>query len=603
MRDEDGDAAFDRGLKSIPIRFCLMSMVLSSACALGLTYLLVEVLGPAPDWRVIGLAVLSTAALPAAITYAAASRLAGAILTLRNSADALAAGDVNSPLEMECACEIGGLASSFQRMVDRLNAKIRRMNKLAHSDAVTGLPNRAAINHVLSLRASCGGEAQHCRGALFFIDLDGFQSVNDTFGHQNGDKLLRLVSRRIVDLAFGRRFEDLATCTTAFGELCDSCPEDIVFARFAGDEFVALLPGVNDLVQVEEIGQAILRSLEEPFLIDGRKIQVGASVGAARAPQDATNPHELLRLADIAMRAAKQKGKNNYALFDPKLRAKAMERNALAFELREAIESGALMLHFQPKVEAAGLAVAGVEALLRWSHPAHGMVSPSKFIPVAEQAGLMPELGAAVFDLALSQCRKWADQGLWIPVAVNVSAAQFDDSRFVPSLIDLLRRHAVDPAMIEIEITETMVMTDFDAAAARICALRDAGATISIDDFGVGFSNLSQLAKLPVNFIKIDRSLTESVGFSRKAQAIVRATINMAHALGHATIAEGIETDEQAQFLRLAGCDKMQGYLFARPMPAPEFESWLAASAGNAYTVGDRAQFPRGAMSPPRCCA
>ncbi len=486
-------------------------------------------------------------------------------------------------------------------MVDRLNANIRRMNIVAHSDAVTGLPNRAAINHVLSLGARRDG-AEGCRGSLFFIDLDGFQSINDTFGHQNGDKLLRLVSRRIVDVAFGRRFEDLATCTTAFGELCDACPEGIVFARFAGDEFVALLPGVNDSAQVEQIAEAIVDSLEEPFVVDGHKIKVGASVGAACAPQDGANQHELLRLADIAMHAAKQNGKNNYVLFDPNLRVKAMERNQLAFELREAINSETLTLHFQPKVEAAGLAVAGVEALLRWSHPARGMVPPGKFIPVAEQTGLMPELGAAVFDLALGQCRKWADQGLRIPVAVNVSAAQFDDPRFVPSLIDLLRRHAVDPAMIEIEITETMVMTDFGAAAARICALRDAGVTISIDDFGVGFSNLSQLAKLPVNFIKIDRSLTESVAFSRKAQAIVRATVNMAHALGHATIAEGIETEEQAEFLRLAGCDKMQGYLFAHPMPAPELERWLAASAHKTYAVRDRAQFQHNATPSP-CCA
>ncbi|MDJ0448339.1 EAL domain-containing protein [Methylocystis sp. JR02] len=577
MIDQDRDAAFGRGLNSIPVRFCLMSMTLSGACALGLTYLLLYAMEGGPDWRIIGLAVLFTAALPAMVTYAAAHRLAGSIVALRKSADAIAAGDVNSPIDVECACEVGGLAKSFHKMVERLNANIRRMNALAHSDAVTGLPNRAAINHVLSLGAKRSDAPGDCFGALFFIDLDGFKSINDAFGHQIGDALLKAVSRRVAAEAFQRRFEELATCTTAFGELCDACPEDIVFARFAGDEFVALVPEVNEPSRIEEIARAIVASLEEPFEIKGQRIQVGASVGVARAPQDATNPHELLRLADIAMYAAKQRGKNNFVLFEPGLRATAVERNELEYELRKAIHSDALSLHFQPKVESAGLSLSGVEALLRWSHPIRGMVPPGKFIPIAEHAGLMPELGAAVLTLALRQCRAWVDQGKQIPIAVNVSPAQFDDPLFAPNLIALLTQHGVDPSLIEIEITETMVMTDFDAAAARVAALRDAGLRISVDDFGVGFSNLSQLAKLPVNFLKIDRSLTEAVSFDPKAQAIVRATINMAHALGHATIAEGIETDEQAAFLRLAGCDMMQGFLFARPMPAAEFERWFAA--------------------------
>lgn len=585
MIDPNRDAAFGRGLNSIPVRFCLMSMTLSGTSALGLTYLLLYAMEAKPDWRLISVAVLFTAALPAIVTYAAANRLAGTIVALRKSADAIAAGDVNSPIDVECACEVGGLAKSFHKMVERLNANIRRMNALAHSDAVTGLPNRAAINHVLSLGAERNEGPNDCYGSLFFIDLDGFKSINDAFGHQVGDELLRAVSRRIAAKALHRRFEDLATCTTAFGELCDDCPEDIVFARFAGDEFVALVPEVNDPSQVEQIARAIVASLEEPFEIKGHRIQVGASVGVARAPQDASNPHELLRLADIAMYAAKQRGKNNFVLFEPGLRTTAVERNELEYELRKAIHSDALSLHFQPKVESTDLSLAGVEALLRWSHPIRGMIPPGKFIPIAENAGLMPELGAAVLTLALKQCRTWVDQGRQISIAVNVSPAQFDDPLFAPNLIALLQRHDVDPSLIEVEITETMVMTDFDSAAARVAALREAGLRISIDDFGVGFSNLSQLAKLPVNFLKIDRSLTEAVSFDPKAQAIVRATINMAHALGHATIAEGIETDEQAAFLRVAGCDMMQGFLFARPMPAHEFERWLSGHENAALEV------------------
>jgi two-component system CheB/CheR fusion protein len=508
------------------------------------------------------------------LTYFAARRISREIRSLQCTTEAIATGEISTPVDVDCACEVGGLADSFQKMVDRVNANILRMNALAHKDAVTGLPNRTVINHVLALAA----RAEHrFEGALLFLDLDGFKLINDTLGHESGDDLLREVSRRIVE-GLGRRMENVAACTNHFGELCVTPPDDIVFARFAGDEFVLLAPGLVARADAEALAERIVASLRQPFVIKSAEIEVTVSVGVARAPVDATDPRELLCLADIAMYDARTRGKGRIAIFDEAMRAQTIEKKEIENNLRHAIERDELMLHFQPKLEAGSLAVAGVEALVRWTHPTRGM-PPSKFIPIAEQAGLMPALGKAVFALAFAQCRKWERDGLRLPVAINVSVAQFDDPLFVPDLLDMVARYGVDPELIEIEITETMVMTDFEAAAQRIGALREAGLSISIDDFGAGFSNLSQLARLPVNFIKLDRSLTEGVGVNRKSEAIVRATINMAHVLGHATIAEGIETIEQAAFLRRAGCDKLQGFLFARPMPAGDLEGWLAARA------------------------
>jgi len=571
-------AEYGRGLNRIPVRFALLSFILALGCAAGQAYLFSYVFVSAPDLETIALVVVSTAAL---ISYAAGERLSAEILALQETTDAIAAGDLDHPVEFNCACEVGGLADSFRKMVDRLNANILRTNAAAHSDPVTGLPNRTVLNHLLSL-----GSAKGCCGTLLFIDLDGFKAINDSLGHENGDKLLRFVSQRILHDVFGRESQDLMAFMTPSGQLRDDiCPEDIVFARFAGDEFVAFVPGSRPRSKIEKMARAVLICLKRPFHVDGVEINVGASIGVARAPEDSINPQELLRFADIANFAAKQRGRNAYVLFDQTLRATTVESSEIEAELRHAIDAEVFALHFQPKLETRSLALAGVEALLRWNHPTRGMIPPGKFIPIAEKAGLMPALGKVVFDLALEQCRQWQDKGLRIPVAINVSAAQFDDPRLVQALLAGMARHGVEPTLVEIEITETMAMTDASVSAPRLCDLRAAGVSISIDDFGVGFSNLSQLAKLPVNFIKIDRSLTESIGVDHRGEAIVRATINMAHALGHATIAEGIETNAQAAFLRLAGCDEMQGFLFARPMPAAELETWMEARGRNGVAI------------------
>ena len=574
MAPQQDDTAFGRGINSIPVRFALMSLVLACLCSGTLTYVLTQVWPRSQSTIVVGGIVLAMALFPAIITYLAASRLTGSILALRRSTEAIASGDIDQPVDVDCACEVGGLADSFRKMVARLNANVLRMNVLAHTDLVTGLPNRVVIDHVLSLSATNGRQGD-CHGALFFIDLDGFKAVNDRFGHKTGDELLRLVSRRIITEGFGRRPDDIESCTTTFGELCQSCPRELVFARFAGDEFVAFLPGGGSKAVLQAHADAILAAVRRPFHIFGNEIHVGASIGIARSPEDSPRTADLLGFADFAMYVAKDRGKNGAVFFDQDLKALAEDKAELEQDLRRAIAAGTLELYFQPKLRASDLAVTGVEALLRWQHPTRGMVPPALFVAIAEKAGLMPALGRFVFQAAVQQHREWAARGMPVPVAVNVSALQFDDANFVADLLDIIRDADVAPDMIEAEITETMVMADFAAAAERVRLLREAGLSVSIDDFGVGYSNLSQLSRLSVNALKIDRSLVMEIGLDRKAEAIILAVIGMAHAMGLKTIAEGIETPQQAAFLRKARIDAMQGYLLGLPMAPGHIEQWM----------------------------
>ncbi|MDP2802383.1 MAG: EAL domain-containing protein [Phreatobacter sp.] len=566
-------------MNSIPVRFALMSFVLASLCSGALIQILATLWDhPVPWYAVAGIA-FSIGVMPASITFLAASQLSGSITALRRSTEAIADGDMNEPVKIDCACEVGGLADSFRKMVARLNANIFRMNVLAHTDLITGLPNRVVINHIMALPSMTG--SGDCHGALFFIDLDGFKAVNDTYGHRAGDELLRQVSQRIVVEGFGRTLDQIESCTTAFGELCETFPKQLVFARFAGDEFVAFLPGDASIDTLRLHADAIVAAMRRPFKVFGNDIQVGASIGIARAPIDTVHGAELLCLADFAMYVAKEKGKNNAVLFDQELRALARDKAELEADLRRAIADQSLHVHFQPKVSADGLSIIGVEALLRWNHPTRGAVSPVVFVALAEKAGLMPALGTFVFEAAVRQHRVWASEGLVIGMAINVSPSQFEDPQFVPGVLGVIAASGVASELIEVEITETVLTNDFAATAEKVRLLRQAGVTVSIDDFGVGYSNLSQLAQLSVNTLKVDRSLTLRIGQDSKAEAIIKAVTDMAHALGLKVVAEGIETPYQASFLRKAGCDAMQGFLFATPMDPAQLGQWVAGRSSN----------------------
>lgn len=560
-----------RGLNSIPVRFALMGVVVGSiAFALQYHFVFsdrVDDLSPG-DIALIAL----TVCLPAVVTFFAARNLAGMIGALRTSTLAILKGEINRPVDVDCACEVGGLADSFRAMVARLNNNILRMNILAYTDSVTGLPNRTVVNHVLDLIKQNGMEK--CRATMFFIDLDGFKRINDTFGHDAGDEMLRAASQRIVEHGFGIERGDLETCTTAFGELCQSCPSKLVFARFAGDEFVAILPGDLTKNEAGQIGQAIVKALDAPFPIFGNDIRIGASVGIACLDETVSDPRNLLVHADIAMYRAKEQGRNCVAFFDVELKAQVEERNLLEKELREALDRNELTVHFQPRICSRTHKVQGVEALARWDHPTRGMIPPDVFIPLAEQTGCMAQLGDTMLRLAARQAREWQQAGLRIPVAVNMSPAQFDSPELVADIIAILEDIQLDQDLLELEITETLAMRDFAASKRRIDNLRMVGLRIAIDDFGTGYSNLSQLSRLNIDIIKIDRSLVAGIGRNDKAEALLKATIGMAHALGLTVVAEGIEQVEQLHMLRGMGCDQVQGFYIAHPMPAEEFQSW-----------------------------
>lgn len=553
-----------QGLNSIRWRFAAAGALLALLAILGSAVALdVSVLGQRRAWAVLVAAPLGVGAA----IFWMSSRLTGLVDALRRSADAIAEGDFDAPVEVDCACEIGGLANSFRRMRSRLNANVLRINMLAYTDAITGLPNRSVIDRLLGY-ALAPGRGETFRAAIVFIDLDGFKRVNDTLGHAGGDALLQLAAERLLTQGLGRDLTTIDTCLDAFGMPCERLPNDIVFARFAGDEFVAILPGVTDRAELARIGERIVQSLAEPFRVGGQEVAVSASVGIAVAPDDTVDPAEILAFADLAMYGSKKAGKARYRFFDQQARQSLLHAARVEAELRTALAQAQLRLHFQPKFQLADGALVGVEALVRWAHPQRGLLLPGEFIDVAERGGLMDELGRQVLEMAVAECRRWYDQGLQLNVAVNVSPSQFTDPQFCPEVLGAIERAGIPARLLSIEITESMAMTDFETTAARLARLRSAGVRIALDDFGIGFSNLSQLSRLPLDILKIDRSLVQNLRTDPKADAIVRAIIGMAHALDSRVIAEGVETEAQREHLRALGCDCAQGFLLGKPTPA-----------------------------------
>ncbi len=553
-----------QGLNSIRWRFAVAGAVLTTTAILASAALLGIPIATQPrTWLV-------TAAAAGAVALAfhwMASRLTGLVDALRQSTDAIADGDFDAPVSVDCACEIGGLANSFRRMRTRLNANVLRINMLAHTDTITGLPNRSVIDRLLSYGLAPERQGEF-RAAIVFIDLDGFKRVNDTLGHEGGDRLLALASQRLLALGLGRDLQSIDTCLDGFGTPCDRLPTDIVFARFAGDEFVAILPGVTDRDSLRAIGERLVQSLAEPFAIQGQQVTVSASVGIAVTPDDTTDPAEILAFADLAMYSSKQAGKSRYCFFDHQVRAAMLAASRLEADLRAALQRDELLLHYQPKRHLADDRLRGVEALVRWQHPQRGLLPPADFIDLAERSGLMGALGRQVLAMAVRQARRWLDAGTPLNVAINVSPSQFADPAFVPDLLGPLARAGLPPTLLSIEITESMAMADFTATAARLGELRAAGVLVALDDFGIGFSNLSQLSRLPLDILKIDRSLVRDLGSDPRSDAIVRAIIGMAHAMDCFVVAEGIETPAQRARLSALGCDCGQGYLLGRPVLA-----------------------------------
>lgn len=463
---------YGKGLRSIRTRFTLM---IAGFCLLVMVaHLTLDIFNgetsllQSPLTYV--LLVLSVV-IPGGVTYRLAGSLVGSIHALKSSTEALIAGDFDRPVEVDCSCEVGGLAESFRTMVGKLNTNIVRMNVLAYNDAVTGFANRTVVQHALQRAMDAPGGPVPL--SVLFLDLDGFKAVNDSLGHEAGDALLRQASLRIVEQGLLRTRKTLDSYTTSFGELHDRPPADIVFARFAGDEFIAVLPGMVDRDEIDTVCARIHDAVSAPFVIGNATAQISVSIGIACAPFDASDPADLLVNADMAMYAAKGSGRGLHSFFDADLRHQIVGRLALERELLEGIANDQMLVHYQPKFCAASLKVVGYEALVRWQHPVRGLLYPGQFIAIAEKAEVMCELGEVVFSKALRQLSEWKGTPRALPIAVNVSASQFRNPKLVERMEQMLNRSGIDPSLIELEITEQVAMGDFGLARETLNRLRE----------------------------------------------------------------------------------------------------------------------------------
>jgi diguanylate cyclase (GGDEF)-like protein len=441
------------------------------------------------------------------------------------------------------------------RMRHRLENARSELQAHAHRDDLTGLPNRVSFEGALA-QAQQLADGQHTQVTLLVIALDGFKHVNESFGHQFGDRVLQRVAQRLRALAK---------------------PHSV--ARLGGDEFLMLLHGDAAAQQGLPLAAQVIDSVSQPIKLDGRDLSIGCSIGLAFYPQHGSMS-ALIANAGVAMRAAKSAGGATYSIFDARMVVDARGQAELLRDLRLALGQSQLELYYQPKIHAPSAQITGVEALLRWHHPQRGTISPNIFIPMAERSGLIDSLGAWVIDEACRQARVWRDQGLRMRVAINLSAHQLRQRDLPQRISAALTRHQINPDLLTCEITESVAMEDTEATARIFSDLDAVGVHISIDDFGSGYSSLAYLRKLPASELKIDRSFVLDLATSEEARKIAGAVVQLAQALKLKVVAEGVETDEQFQILRELGCDELQGFLFAKPMSAKALGQWAISDDG-----------------------
>ncbi len=430
----------------------------------------------------------------------------------------------------------------------------QQLLRQANYDILTGLPNRMlALDRLKLALAQARREDQQV--GVMFLDLDNFKHINDTMGHDAGDNLLIEASRRISSCLRG-------TSTVA---------------RLGGDEFLVILPGLRSPEVAEQVADRILQTFSPPFHLDGQEVFVTTSIGIAIYPADSDNSSTLLQHADAAMYQAKSKGKSAYERFAPEMKEISHERLQIESRLRRALELKELELYYQPIVDASSGDLIGAEALLRWNNPSMGLVSPDKFIPLAEETGMIIPIGEWVIAQACEAAQRWSSNGdTFLSIAVNVSPRQFRDPGFVNMVQETLRKNNLDARHLELEITERLILDNTIETAEILKRLDEMGVRLSVDDFGTGYSALGYLKSYPFDTLKIDKSFVRDVMTEQEDAALVKAIINMAHSLGLQVIAEGVEEGSQLHFLRQQGCDFAQGYYYNRPAPEKEFLEWIA---------------------------
>jgi diguanylate cyclase (GGDEF)-like protein len=439
------------------------------------------------------------------------------------------------------------------RILQQRKREDDRVHHIAFHDDLTALPNRLMLTQRLDQALSRHRRAETTL-AVLYMNLDRFKVINDSLGHQAGDALLCLVADRLrAQLREG-----------------DS------LARVGGDEFVALIENYENSIAVSACAQRVVEQLSAPYLLGKKDCHVTVSIGISTFPADGSDSQTLLKAADVAMYRAKETGRNNYQYYLPSMNVHTVERLELESDLRHALERGEFFLHYQPKVDMASGLITGVEALLRWKHPLRGLVPPLNFIPLAEETGLIVPIGEWVLATACARTKAWQGRGLpKLSVAVNLSARQFADTMLLAKLTRIIHASGLDPSLLELEITESVVMSNAEGAVGVLEQLKSIGVQIAIDDFGTGYSSLAYLKRFPIDILKVDRSFIRDIPADSGDMKITRAIIAMAHSLRLKVVAEGVETAQQLQFLRIQCCDAIQGYFLYRPLREDELADVL----------------------------
>jgi len=511
-------------------------------------------LGMLVAWVTVATILLTIAALLVAIN----KLMVRPVNHLIEAVGEIAEGNLTPDVELSSGDELGRLALSFRDMGLSLERSRQKVERLAYHDSLTGLPNRLLfreyLQHMIPL-----ARRESSKMAVLFLDLDNFKRVNDTLGHQVGDRLLREMATRLQSVL---REEDFV-----YQETFEEASE--VLARLGGDEFIILLPKIHETHDAAKVAARIIEMIKEPFQIDGHELYSTTSIGITLYPEDGTEVNDLIKRADIAMYHAKELGRNNFQFYSPSYNAAITEHLSLESRLRRAIENEEFELVYQPQVEGVSGRIMGFEALVRWNDPEHGLVLPDRFIPIAEDSGLILQIGEWVLHEACRQNQAWLAAGLpRVFISVNVSSIQMQRQDFGSVVKRLLNRTGMQPDLLELEVTESMLMKVKQETVDELANLRKMGVSISLDDFGTGFSSLNRLRELPIGKLKIDRSFVQDMATNSEDAAIVSAILYIAKGLSLETTAEGVETPEQAARLTAEGCGLLQGYLLSRPVTA-----------------------------------
>ena len=508
------------------------------------------------------------------VSYVASERPnsenARALCALGDRLLAVEDGDLVSPAPEIVVRTMPAVAAAVDSLFAEVRSSIENAHALGMYDPVTSLPNRlhfrAEADKLLGERAR--GDADQAPAAMLFVDLDRFKAVNDSLGHARGDQLLIMVANRLR--------------VVVSAEVADNEIRRPLVARLAGDEFTLFFPTIGSGVEIERVARRIALAISEPFELHGHSVDIGASIGIAMSPDHGTSIETLMRAADIAMYRAKSRGGGQHCLFSGELAREHQAKVETEQALTEAVQRGEFLLALQPQLSLRTGEITGAEALLRWNHPRDGMRQPNSFISIAEQTGIIAEIGDWVIAEVASMLGAWHREGNAHRIAFNVSPRQLDRADFFPRMRRAFIEQGVPLSLIELEFTESAAMEVSEAVLHEIAGLRADGAKIAIDDFGTGYSNLARLRSMPLDRVKLDPSLIADIETCEKARVVVQAVVQLIHGVGCEIVAEAVETVAQADILRAMGCQTVQGFIFAHPMFETEYRSWVLNADGGA---------------------